>query len=256
MASFMRKIQLPWTSRRRELGKQEYTLKPNYEHKSVLPYRRAIEIILSITPIVPLIILVSGIGGSLLLTSSIVLAIIAFFMQPIVVSLNEPPGPDFASILYREGLLEEWACYDWRIPFVALLKNGFVMAVFFQKLGFRVRIVITRSSSHIPLSLNPSTKPKVKVLETLRLIRGDEAPPSLSGVCSRIGVFELEVVQPSVRNKMLLTFFRGRGFLADVLNTSDIQCLVEAVKLGLKLLKEPSPRQAKRKTRAPYSLKS
>ncbi len=220
----------------RERVKLEGAPQPIYSYQRRVSKRKIIEIIISLIPVLPLALITLGYQGALVLKLAVALAIIAFFLQPIIVSLNEAPGIELAKILYDKGFLIEWASYSWRIPFIARLTGGFSLTIFTERLGFRTKIVISKTSSQIPLAVSPKAKPKLKIIRCVKTL---ESPSVLEDIISRIGVYEVELIQPSVRDKFMLTIYRGTAFIADILNVSDTNNVAETIVLGINELSKP-----------------
>ena len=209
---------------------------PIYSYQKRVSRRKVIEILISFIPVIPIALITLGYQGALVIKLAVALAIIAFFMQPIIVSLNEAPGKELAKILYDRGLLIEWASYSWKIPFIARLSGGFSLTIFTERLGFRTRIVISKTSSQIPLAVSPQAKPKLRIIRCIKLI---ENPSVLEDITSRTGIYEIELIQPSLRNKFMLTMYKGAAFIADLLNVSDPSNVAETIAFGVSELSKP-----------------
>ena len=234
-----------WKRERRE---ETPIVKPIYECERRKSLNKIMDIIFIILPIIPFILFVIGIQNIYLIALVVLIAMASVFVQPFLSAGETAVSPVvIANILNEEALLVEWSCYGFALPFVGRLENSSIMVVFTERLGIRTTLVLLRESSSIPLPLSPNAKPKYKLKRKIKLIRRDlQEGEILDYITGKIGIFEGEVIFPSVKNKTQLLIYRGKIVVAKVYSGLSRENLKKLTKFLLEELMETTPVMEKR----------
>uniref|UniRef100_A0A7J3ZJX2 Uncharacterized protein n=1 Tax=Fervidicoccus fontis TaxID=683846 RepID=A0A7J3ZJX2_9CREN len=203
--------------------------KPNYDARKSEAWEEELHafiLLLSSLLIVAAAILARYTQNILIILPFLVGAAVVTVVQPYLGYDRWPTGYRLAEVLFKEGILEEWACYNDRIPFVAVLKNGVHLIVVLGRLGLKATLILTSSAGHVTLStLNSNTRGiKMKKLRILK--RASQEGWGLDGLKAvRVAGQSciVELIVPSVRRKELLTMYKGKAVVIDVTSNPTIE---------------------------------
>jgi len=228
---------------KREKREETPLIKPIYECDKRESFNKLMDIIFIILPIIPFILFVIGIQNIYLIALVVLIAMASVFVQPFLSAGETAISPiTIANILSEEALLTEWSCFGFTLPFVGRLENSLIMVVFTERLGIRTTIILLRESSSIPLPLSPNAKPKYKLKRNIKLVRRDlQEGEILDYITGKIGIFEGEVIFPSVKNKTQLLIYRGKVIIAQVYSGLSRENLKKLTKFLLEELMEATP---------------